>query len=266
MRLTFPVLLLILFLALQSCISRKQMTYLQETENGKDSLNYVTPVMNRPYKVQVNDILSITMKSDLPELVAIFEKNIQQTQGNNISDATFYLNGYTVDVHGNILIPRIGEVNVLGYTLEQIKEQLKTIILDRFLTEDANLFISVKMAGISYTVSGEVGSPGRNTMYVEKLNIIEALANSGEVNITGDKKDIVLVRQYPEGKRIYHLDVTNAEVMNSPYFYIMPNDMIIVNPLPQKSLGTGTNGLQTFTTIFSVFSVITSTVLLIRSL
>lgn len=266
MRLKLPFFLLILFVGLQSCISRKQITYLQESDTMQDSINYVTPVMNRPYKVQVNDVLSVNMKSDIPELVEVFQLSEQKSSTNNVGEANFYLQGYVVDVHGNIRMPEIGEVNVLGFTLEEIRVRLEEIILDKYLTDKANLFVTVKMAGVNFTVAGEVGAPGRKVIYKDQVNIIEALANSGDVAITGNKKDVVIVRQYPGGKRIHHIDVTDANCMNSPYFYVMPNDMIIVNPLPQKSIGTGTNGLQTFTTIFSIFSVVTSTILIIRTL
>lgn len=263
---SFLVPLLLILIGFQSCISRKQLTYLQENEMASDSTAVIAPVM-KPYRVQVNDILSVTLKADDPELVAIFNKSASSQQTSNaFGEQQMYFNGYTVDVHGNIRMPYLGEVNVLGYTLDEVNEKIEELLLATYLTADTHLFVNAKLAGLYFTVAGEVGSPGSQVLYRDKVNLVEALANAGEVAITGDKKDIVIVRQYPEGKKIHHIDLTSEEAMTSPFFYVKPNDMIVVNPLPQKTWGTGTNGLQTFTTIFSIFSVVTSTVLIIRTL
>lgn len=266
MRFKNIILLGFILVCLSSCISRKQLTYLQENESLVDSVS-ISPLSIKPYRVQISDVLSISLKANDPELVAIFQKSeTSQSTSGNINEASMYLSGYVVDAHGNIRIPLVGEINVLGYTVEDIRNKIEELLLKDYLTEQAQLFVVVKLAGISFTVTGEVSSPGRLTMFKDRVNIIEALASAGDVVITGDKKDVVIVRQYPGGTKIHHLDVTDATVINSPYYYIVPNDMIIVNPLPQKALGTGTDGMQTFTTIFSIFSVITSTILLIRTL
>ena len=91
---------------------------------------------------------------------------------------------------------------------------------------------------------------------------MEAIGNSGDIPVTGDKRNVVIIRQYPLGQKVHHIDLTSIDAMSSPYYFIQPNDLIIINPLPQKSLGTGTTGLQSFTTIFSVLSVLTTTILL----
>ncbi|GLB52034.1 sugar transporter [Neptunitalea chrysea] len=220
----------------------------------------------KPYRVQVNDLISITLKADNSDLVQMFNKRENTNQQQTVSEANLYMNGYVVDEHGNIRIPVLEEVNVLGYTTEEIRKKVESLLYEKYLKEEVQLFVSVKLAGLSYTTTGQVNNPGRVTVFKDKLNIVEALALAGDINDVADRGDVVIVRQYPGGSRIHHIDLTNVNAMLSPYYYIKPNDMIIVNPLPQKSIGTGTNGLQTFTTIFSVFSVITSSILLIRTL
>ena len=91
---------------------------------------------------------------------------------------------------------------------------------------------------------------------------MEAIGQSGDIPVTGDKSDVVIIRQYPLGQKVHHIDLTSIDALNSPYFYVQPNDQIIVNPLPQKSLGTGTTGLQSFVTILSVVTALTTTILL----
>ena len=92
---------------------------------------------------------------------------------------------------------------------------------------------------------------------------MEAIANSGDISITGDRRDVVIIRQYPLGQKVHHIDLTTIEAMNSPYYYVQPNDLILINPLPQKSLGSGTTGLQSLTTIISVATALVTTILLL---
>jgi len=115
-------------------------------------------------------------------------------------------------------------------------------------------------------VSGEVGSPGSITLFQERVNIFQAIANVGEIPITGNKKDVLIIRQYPQGQKIHHLDLTNVNVMSSPYYYVQPNDMIYVKPLKQKSLGTGTTGMETLRDIVTILSLATTTILLFTRL
>ncbi|MCB0445722.1 MAG: sugar transporter, partial [Gelidibacter sp.] len=94
----------------------------------------------------------------------------------------------------------------------------------------------------------------------------EAIANVGGIPITGNLKDVTIIRQYPQGQQIHHLDLTDVNVMKSPYYYIQPNDMIYVKPLKQKSWGTGTTGRETLATIVSVLGLVTTTILLVNRL
>ena len=98
------------------------------------------------------------------------------------------------------------------------------------------------------------------------MNIFEAIANAGEIATVGDRKDVMIIRQYPQGQKVHHLNLLEANVMQSPYYYIQPNDIIYVKPLKQKSWGTGTTGRETITTIVASLTFITTTILLIDRL
>ena len=124
--------------------------------------------------------------------------------------------------------------------------------------------MSVKLTGLRYTTSGEVGNPGTNILYQERVNVFQAIANSGEIPVTGNKKNVKIIRQYPQGQKIHSIDLTDVKVMESPYYYIQPNDIIYVEPLKQKTWGTGTTGVQTLGTIITALSLVTTTVLLIN--
>ncbi len=257
---------LIVFLGLvmfASCIPTKKLKYLQETQVAQDSLIQIN-LQQRPYHVQINDVLSIRVKALDQELVALFNP-ASEGEGSTL-DEGYYYDGFVVDRHGKIRLPTLGDVSVLGYTTEEIQKIIEEKLLQDYFTEEANIFVTVKLAGIKYTIAGEVGGPGTKVELVEELTLLQAIVNSGDISQYGDRTDVLVIRQYPGGKKIHHVDLTSIEAFNSPYYYIQPNDLILVNPLPQKSLGLGTTGLQTFTTIASVLTLVVTSALLFTRL
>lgn len=259
--LLFVIAVMILF---SSCIPHKDTLYFQNKNTATDSLQVMVE-QQKPYRVQINDILNIRVKALDQNTVSILNP-VGEDNLNAGSAERAYFDGFTVDVHGNIRVPTLGDINVLGYTTDEIQEILEKKLLDEQFKEAANIFVTVKLAGLRYTASGEIGSPGTVTLFQERVNIYEAIANAGEIPLTGDKKDVLIIRQYPQGQQIHHLDLTDVNVMNSPYYYIQPNDMIYVKPLKQKSWGTGTTGTQTLSTIITAVSLVTTTILLINRL
>ena len=247
-----------------SCISTKELTYLQESENAVDSLIPLRK-MQEPYRLQINDLLSIRVKALDQETVGIFNP-IGDSNLNATGEEKLYNDGFVVDPHGNIRIPSLGEIQVLGYTVEEVRQELEKRLLADYFKAEANIFVTVKIAGIRYTINGEINSPGSNIIYRDQVSIMEAIANNGDISLVGDRKNVVIIRQYPLGQKVHHIDLTQIDAMNSPYYYVQPNDLILINPLPQKSLGFGTTGLSSFTTILTVITALTSTILLFISL
>ncbi|MFD2698635.1 polysaccharide biosynthesis/export family protein [Mesonia sediminis] len=253
------IVFLLLILGLSSCISTQRLTYLQEEKSQIDSLMAVRK-LQPPYRVQTNDLLSIRIKALDQELVAMFNP-INDSEISATGEERLYYDGFRVDDHGNIRVPTLGEVNVLGYTLDEIREKIEKRLLADYFKEEANIFVTVKLAGVRYTTIGEIGS-GSQVIYKDQVTIMEAIANAGDIEVTGDRTDVVILRQYPEGQKVHRIDLTNLDAIHSPYYYIQPNDLIIVKPLPQKSLGFGANGLETFSAIASVVTLFTSIILL----
>jgi len=256
--------LLIFGLFFNSCISNRDIVYLQDKGTTVDASAQIQS-MATPYRVQVNDILSINIKStdnELKQLVEIFQPTEQST--GMVNAQSLYFSGFTVDLHGNIEFPILDKINVLGFTTDEIEEKVKQALLDNYLKDVSKIFVTVKLAGLRYTVTGEVGGGGVLTLFQDRVNIIEALANAGDIADTGDRKDVLVIRQYPDGQKIHHIDLTDKAAMKSPYYYIQPNDMILVKPLKRKALGAGQTASQTITTVASIFSVLVSTYLLTR--
>ncbi|REE24441.1 protein involved in gliding motility EpsA [Winogradskyella pacifica] len=245
-----------------SCIPHKDTIYLQVKEGAiNDTIPNNLSEIQKPYRVQVNDILNIRVKALDQETVSILNPVGDENLNATSAERAFF-DGFIVDVHGNVRMPTLGYINVLGFTTEEIEKALEQKLLEEQFKETANIFVTVKLAGLRYTANGEVGSPGSQVLYTERVNIFEAIANVGEIPVTGNKKDVLIIRQYPQGQQIHHLDLTDIRVMQSPYYYIQPNDIIYVKPLKQKSLGTGETALSSIAAIASILSLLTTGVLL----
>jgi polysaccharide biosynthesis/export protein len=242
-------------LALTSCVSTKQMSYLQENEGDLDSIIQVQR-LRKPYRIQVGDLLSIRVKALDQELVGMFNP-VGEANPTATTEERVYFDGFTVDDHGNIRVPTMGEINVLGYSEKEVREKIEKKLLDEYFKQEANIFVTVKLAGIRYTTLGEIGQ-GSQVIYKEQVTIMEAIANAGGISDYGDRENVQIIRQYPQGEEVHTIDVTDIAAIKSPYYYIQPNDMIVVNPLPQKALGVGTTGLEVFRTVTSLFTLATS--------
>lgn len=254
------LLFLLSFLA-TSCIPKKDLVYLQDKKDATSEV--VTPSNQKPYRLQTNDILIITIKAIDPKLVEIFNTNASQLT-TSVNEQNSYFTGYSVDDHGNILLPILGEVNVLGFTVEDVRIKIEKMLHEQYFKTEAGIFVVVKLAGFRYTINGEVGNTGTKVLYQDKVNIMEAIANSGDIEITGDRKDVKVIRRYPQGSETFSIDLTDSKAVNSPCFYLQPNDYIYVKPLKQKTWGTGKTGIESLSTIITLLSLATTTFLLLK--
>ncbi|RUA11754.1 MAG: sugar transporter [Flavobacteriia bacterium] len=255
----------LLFLAViySSCIPNKDLIYFQGEPVPRDS---IYQLQDKPYRLQVNDMLYIDIKSANPELVQLFKNSTSTQNGNtnNISPEMIYFKSYSVDRHGNIRMPYIGEMNVLGYTTPEVREKIQKKLEEYFINKE-DVFITVKLAGIRFTALGEVGRPGTVVVYQNQLNLADAIAAAGDIEITGNRKRVTVLRKSIDKTEKFIIDLTNINAFESEIFYIKPNDIVYVEPLKQKSWGTGTTGMQTVTTLITVLSLVTTTILLIQS-
>lgn len=243
-----------------SCIPTQDLIYLQK-KDGAEVQKSISAVMAKPYRLQTNDVLSISIKAIDPKLVAIFNTTNQGEAGK--SESGLYFEGFTVDDHGNIRMPVLGDINVIGFTLEEVRIKIEKQLLAEYFNKEANVFVIVKLAGFKYTINGEVGSTGTKTLFQENVSIMEAIANAGDITITGDRKAVTIIRKTPTGVQMHDLDLTDIKVMNSPYFYLQPNDYVYVKPLKQKTWGTGKTGIESLGTLITLLSLATTTFFLL---
>lgn len=266
----FLLLLSIAFLS--SCVPSKDLIYLQGEPIQKKEIKRINDI---PYKLQVDDILNIDIKStDIKssneDMASIFVKqsaggNSGGNSGQNFGSGASYLSGYSIDSYGNIRMPTLGEINVLGYTTVEVRKKIENE-LNKYLKNKDDIFVSVKLSGIKYTIIGEITSPGPKVIFQNKVSVIDAIANSGDITTVGNRKKVEIIRNSISGTEKFTIDLTDINAFNSEVFYIKPNDIINIIPLKQKTWGTGTTGLQTFTTVISVFTLLYSTVILAKNL
>ncbi len=233
---------------LTSCIPLKDIKYIQPDEKLK--LNEFGKIeFNRPeYHLQINDIINIkvaTRKGVELEELSEFTITPSQISGNqnNISTGR----GVRIQEDGNIELPRIGKIQIMDLTLDQARKKIEAEFYKIY--EETAAYIEVNISGISYTIVGESGS-GNYFVQNYELNLLEAFARAGDLSPVADRNHIQILRTTPEGTQRGEVDITKESVMNSEFFWVQPNDIIIVNPRRQKQWGIGINPVQTMTTIF----------------
>ena len=239
-----------------SCASKKDLFYLQDaTENNDSEIEY------RNITVQPNDILKINVETLVPE--AAMPYNLGSVgQGGVIPNLlVLQLEGYLVSTEGTIDFPVLGEVSVMNKTVAEISEYLKGELVDGGHLNDP--IVNVRIINSKVTVLGEVKSPGTFSFTEPNISLFQALGYAGDLTINGKRDDIILTREVGGSRQITHLDITNTEFMNSEFYFLKPNDVIIVNPNKPKVTSSGYIG--NIGTLLGVASVLLSvTILLTR--
>ena len=228
------LLLLALPLLVASCTSYKNVPYLQNPEAVND-FEETLPLYDA--KIMPKDLLSITVNTTDPKAATPFNLTVQTPINaalTNISTTTQpTMQQYLVNNKGEIDFPVIGRLEVGGLTKNEaedlIRERLKP-----YLKESP--IVTVRMANYKISVLGEVARPGSFTIGNEKVNVLEALAMAGDMTIYGVRDNVKLIREDVNGKReIINLNLNNAEVVTSPYYYLKQNDIIYVTPNKTKA-------------------------------
>lgn len=241
-----------------SCIPNKKVVYFQGSSVGLANDSLIKAPRNA-YNLLVGDIIDVRVKSKDPVLSELFlmgkstsMPNMNMSQGLNNGSDIFYLTGYTINTNGDIELPVIGAIHVVGKTLDEIapiiKERIEKYIIDPY--------IEVKLGGVRFTALGEFVKPGRYGILQNEVTIYEAIANAGDLTVLADRKHALLIRQYEDGERIHEVDLTSRDLMNTPYYYIQPNDLLYLAPLKVREIGTGQNGAQTFATVVTAITAI----------
>lgn len=226
--------LFITSLSLTSCTSSKKLTYFRDLSDTA-SLQVISAAKPPPIQLQPDDQIQLTISSPNPDASRFF--NLMSANPNaqliaSSSSPQSFLNTYTVSVEGSISLPVLGNFQVEGMTLDQLKQNIVTA-LKPYLT---NPIVSVRLTNFKVTVIGEVNKPVSVPVSGEKINVLEALGTAGDITLYGARNKVKIIRKRADGStEIAKLDFNNSSALQSPYFNLRQNDIIYVQPSKNKS-------------------------------
>lgn len=243
-----------ILIALNGCSGAKQVAYFQNA----DSVSLAASKVLYDAKIMPKDQLTITVITTDPAASAPFNLQVSQAIGTTgqLSQSSGSLQAYLVDNAGNINFPVVGTLHVQGLTKSECEELIKEKI-SKYLRKDENPVVTVRMASYRVTILGEVKKPGVVPVGTEKMSVLEAIAQAGDLTIYGKRQNVMLIREDASGeKEIHRLNLTDANLINSPYYYLQQNDIIYVEP---NKVQARNSAIGSSTTIwFSVVSILTS--------
>jgi polysaccharide export outer membrane protein len=244
---------LLLFFAglsfLTSCVTNKKILYVQKDDVNKKNLPKDTILREYnqvpfDYRIQPNDALYIRFVSLTNEEFDFF-KDIQTSGGRN-----YAVTSELVDPEGNILFPVVGKVKVIGLTIFQAQDTLQSIA-NRYLESPV---VKVRLVNFRFTMLGEVNGEGTITTFNNRTNILEAIGMAGGLSELADRGNIKIVRQRNGHTEVGYVNLLDEKLMNSPFYFINQNDVLIVPPLRQRPFRKYFS--QNFSVIVSSISVL----------
>ena len=243
-----------------SCSMSKKIPYFK----GLESSNEEIPVVQNEPIIHNDDMLSIVVSATDPLTVAPFNLPIisYSSPGEEKLSTTPTMQPYVVDINGEINFPIIGKIKIGGLKKSEavalIKEKLQPYLKDPIIT--------IQFLNYKITILGEVQKPGTYTISNEHTSILQALGIAGDLTIYGRRDNVLLIREKEGGKKEYiRIDLTQTDVLSSPFYYLQQNDVIYVEPNKTRintviSSAASTNAAIYLSTVSSLASVATTIV------
>lgn len=242
-----------------SCTPQRNLVYFSDLAPQGDTTEIVSKAQA---KIEKGDILGINIITMNPEYNQLFYSGslsqslaVPSTSGSNGSSNNFdgTRNGYLVDENGQVNLPVLGKIDLVGLTRQQAQDKITAEVAKT--AKDP--IVNVKFLNYKVTVIGEVSHPGSFTVPDERVNVLEALGMAGDMTPYSVRENVLVVRE-KEGKRtMERLDLTKKEVFQSPYFYLQQNDVVYVQPENKlKARQAGGDNLRIWSLVLTSVSVI----------
>jgi polysaccharide export outer membrane protein len=209
-----------LVLFLFSCASRKDVVYYQNIDNmspAEKSASY-------EIRIQPDDLLSITVSAEDAEVAMPF--NLGSTTGSNASSGQQTVQSYLVDSNGTIDFPILGQLKISGLTRSEVLQLLK----DKIAVYVKKPIINLRVMNFKVSVQGEVNLPGTFPVPSDRITLIEVLTMAKDLTIYGKRDNILIIREIDGVKSYNRVDITKAEFIHSPFYYLAQNDVVYVEP------------------------------------
>ena len=263
MKHTLLPIIIFLTIVASSCSSHKShLTYLSGLPEAKEG-----KLTSTEYSIKIvpEDELEIVVTSTVPAATAEYNipaSNAQYSAGQNSIISTSEQQKYIVNKNGDIDFPVLGTIHVAGMSTTELKNYL-TSRIEENVTDPK---VKVRLINFKVNVMGEVRTPRTIDVKSERFSIFDALASAGDMTEYGRRDNVTVIRETPDGLVYHRLDLTNPDVIASPYYYLQQNDVVIVDPnsVRESNARYNTNNsykLSVISTIVSAVSVIASLVI-----
>jgi len=240
---------LLLTIGFASCVPQKKMLYLKDVQMAEANISkeYINE-RSFNYRLQPGDNLYIRAINTIDErAAAAINGDIGSASTQMNGDGAIYLRSYTVDEEGYIELPLIGRIDVKNMTVDEAKNKLQEE-LNKFVNQT---MLIVKLSNFNLTMIGEVSRPGMYKVYQAQINLFEAISMAGNMTSFAKRDQVRIIRQTDNGSKVVTVDMGMADILESPYYYLKPNDIIYVEPLKIKQWGFTT---FPYSTVLSVVS------------
>lgn len=241
----------IALLFLSSCAPVNKLKFVADAGPGSIKNDYYNDRSEKtiqPYDYLYIKIFSLDEKTN----------NIFNERSYNIENE---LISYAVDDKGDIIMPFIGEINVKDLTINQARVKVEKS-LGVYLN---NISVIVRFVSNKVTILGEVASAGQHSFYDEKVTVFQAIGFAGGSSAYGDLSNVTLVREKDNVIKYYYLDLTKKNIASSEYYYLLPNDILIINPIKAKYRDLRDYALNLTATVLTSITAVLSIILITRS-
>ena len=264
---TTLLLALVALLMMSSCVSTKKIVYFQDPN---EVVNQGEKILQQ-YEMRLKpaDQVLVKVTCSEPDLLAIFAQDVMMgtaggyANSQSISSTGNMTNayGYTVSNEGFITLPAVGRVEVAGLTSDEAGHRIEECIIAANLIKDPE--VTVRLLNARVAVLGAVKAPQVVNLTSERNTVLDILSRCGDIADTGLRQKITLYREENGQRKKYPIDLTTADVFNSPAYYVQQNDLIYVEP--NKSQTVKSSAFYTFlsagASIISVVSAIVTIVM-----
>jgi polysaccharide export outer membrane protein len=269
MRSTIYSLIVILsFMSFFSCMSPKKFIYFKDIPDSIYASPYVIQMSEYvDPKIQPNDLLSVSIQTLDPATVSM--NNVVQGGGNGVALLTgsatsgSMVTGFVVDKNGYIDLPLVGQVQVSGLSLTEAKAVIARKASQYYKEPSVN----IRFLNFTITLLGDIGAR-QYSFPTEKVSILDAIAQGGDLAFTGKRDNILLVRDEDGVKKCVRLNINSADIFKSPYFYLHQRDLIYIEPNKGKVLTSSDvvfqRNIGIVTLLFSTLSIVLTTVYILR--
>ena len=260
-KLSYAALVVTLLFTLSGCVSTKYVPYFQNI----DQVNTEGSRMLYDAKIMPKDQLTITVSTTDPTAATPFNLSVSKTNNSgfntSMTSSAGMLLPYLVDNQGNIDFPVLGKLHVAGMTKNECQDMISNRVRG-YLAESEKPIVTVQMSSYRVSVMGEVSRPCVVSVATEKISILEALAQAGDLTIYGRRDNVTIIREDATGqKNYYRVNLNDASIVNSPYYYLQQNDIVYVEPNSTKAKNSDIG--QSTTLTISVTSILLSVASLI---